>query len=145
MAKQSPQDHKSDHEDSEDQESSSEVNRRADQMELMKEFQTIMNQAIDQLLKKTVRRHSHRKDKPEPHTEQGKDKENLCKEAETLQEKHISREPDDERNSRVSLEMMGTDRCIQKLVRKNQKGLNELNKKLRKPPNTGRHKRKQQQ
>ena len=58
VTKQSPPDHKSDQEDEEDEESSSEVNRRADQMEFIKEFQEVMNQAIDQLLKKLVRRHS---------------------------------------------------------------------------------------
>ena len=58
MTKESPSDHESDQVDSEDEESSSEVNQKADQMEFIKEFQEVMNQAIDQLLKKSVRRHS---------------------------------------------------------------------------------------
>ena len=58
VTKQSPPGHESDQGDSEDEESSSEVNQRADQMEFIKEFQEAMNQAIDQLLKKSVRRHS---------------------------------------------------------------------------------------
>ena len=59
VAKQPPPDHKSDQEELEDKESSSEVNQRADQMEFIKEFQEAMNQAIEQLLNKSVRRHSH--------------------------------------------------------------------------------------
>ena len=81
-----------------------------------------MNEAIDRLLKKPVRRQSHRKDKPEPHTEQGKHKEALCKEAEMLPPRNVSRESDDEWNSRILLEMMDTDQCIQKLVRTEQEG-----------------------
>ena len=96
MTKQSPPDHKSDQEDEEDKESSSEVNQRADRMELIKEFQEVMNQAIDQLPKKSARRHSHRKDKPEPCTDQGKRKETIHKEAETLPPRNVSRESDDE-------------------------------------------------
>ena len=86
-------------------------------MEFIKEFQEIMNQGIDQLLKKSARRHSCRKDKPEPRMEQGKCKETIRKEAETLPPRNISRESDNEQNSRASLETMDTDRCIQKLVR----------------------------
>ena len=69
-----------------------------------------------------MRKHSHQKDKPEPHTEQGKCKEALCKDLEMLPPRNISGESDDERNSRVSLEMMDTDQCIQKLVRTKQEG-----------------------
>ena len=65
-------------------------------MEFIKEFQEFMNEAIYRLLMKPVRRHSHQKDKPEPHTEQGKHKEALCKEAETLPPRNVSRESDDE-------------------------------------------------
>ena len=90
-----PPDHESDQEDEEDEESSSEVNCKADRMEFIKEFQEIMNEAIDQLLKKPVRRHSHRKDKPVLHTEQGKCKEAIHKEAETLPPRNVSRESDD--------------------------------------------------
>ena len=86
-------------------------------MEFIKEFQEIMNQAIDQLLKKSARRHSRRKDKHEPHMAQGKHKETIHKEAETLPPRNISRESDNEQNSRALLETMDTDRCIQKLVR----------------------------
>ena len=35
---------------------------------------------------------------------------------------NISRDSNDERNSRISLETMDTDQCIQKLVRTNQEG-----------------------
>ena len=65
-------------------------------MEFIKEFQEVMNQAIDHLLKKSVRRHSCQKDKPEPHMEQGKCKEAIRKEAEMLPPRNISRESDDE-------------------------------------------------
>ena len=117
VTKESPPDHKSDQEDEEDKESSSEVNQKADQMEFIKEFQEMMNQVIDQLLKKSARRHSCWKDKPGLHTEQGKRKETIHKEAEMLLPRNLSRESDDEWNSRASLETMDTDRCIQKLLR----------------------------
>ena len=65
-------------------------------MEFIKEFQEVMNQAIDQLLKKSARRHSCQKDKPEPHIEQRKRKETICKEAETLLPRNVSRESDNE-------------------------------------------------
>ena len=117
VTKESPPDHESDQEDSEDEESLSEVNQKADWVEFIIEFQEIMNKAIDQLLKKPVRRHSHWKDKPELWTEQGKHKEAIHKEAETLPPRNISRESDDERNGRALLETMDTDWCIQKLVR----------------------------
>ena len=58
MTKESPPDHESDQEDEEDEESSSEVNLKADQMEFIKEFQEIMNEAINRLLKEPVRKHS---------------------------------------------------------------------------------------
>ena len=41
-------------------------------MEFIKDFQDAINQAIEQLLDKSARRHSHQKDKPELHMEQGK-------------------------------------------------------------------------
>ena len=59
VMKKPPPDHKSDQEELEDEESSSEVNQRADHMELIKDFQDAMNQAIEQLLNKSARRHSH--------------------------------------------------------------------------------------
>ena len=65
-------------------------------MEFIKEFQDFMNEAIERLLKKPARKHSCRKDKPEPHTEQGKHKEALCKEAEMLPPINISGDSDDE-------------------------------------------------
>ena len=49
--------------------------------------------------------------------EQGKRKEAICKEAEMLPPRNVSRESDNKRNSRVLLETMDTDLCIQKLVR----------------------------
>ena len=64
-------------------------------MEFIKEFQDFMNEAIDRLLKKPVRKHSSWKDKPEPCTEQGKCKEALHKEAEMLPPRNVSGESDD--------------------------------------------------
>ena len=52
--------------------------------------------------------------------EQGKRKEALHKEAEMLPPRNVSGESDDKQNSRVSLETMDTDQCIQKLVRTEQ-------------------------
>ena len=77
-------------------------------MEFIKDFQNVMNQAIEQLLNKSVRRHSCQKEKPEPQMEQGKCKETICKEAEALSPRN-GRESDDERNSRALLETMDTD------------------------------------
>ena len=91
-------------------------------MEFIKGFQDFMNKAIEQLLEKPARKHSCWKDKPELRTEQGKCKEALCKEVETFPPINISRDSDDEQNSRISLETMDTDQCIQKLVRTNQEG-----------------------
>ena len=54
--------------------------------------------------------------------EQGKHKEVLRKEAETFPPINISGDSDDEQNSRISLETMDTDQCIQKLVRTDQEG-----------------------
>ena len=54
--------------------------------------------------------------------EQGKRKEVLRKEVETLPPINISGDSDDERNSRISLETMDTNQCIQKLVRTDQEG-----------------------
>ena len=91
-------------------------------MEFIKEFQDFMNEAIDRLLNKPARKHSCRKDKPEPCTEQGKCKEVLRKEVETFPPINVSGDSDDEQNSRISLETMDTDQCIQKLVRTDQEG-----------------------
>ena len=66
----SPADHASDQDNDED--NSSEVNRKDDQVEFNREFQDFMNEAIERLLNKPARRHSCRKDKPELRTEQGK-------------------------------------------------------------------------
>ena len=78
-------------------------------MEFIKEFQEFMNEAIERLFNKPARKHSCQKDKPEPCMEQGKHKEALCQEAETLPPINISRDSDDEQNSRISLETMDTD------------------------------------
>ena len=91
-------------------------------MEFIKEFQEAMNQAIEQLLNKPVRRHSHRKEKPELRMEQGKCKETICKEAEMLPSRDVSRESDNEQNCIVSLEMMDTEKCIQRLIRTEPEG-----------------------
>ena len=53
-------------------------------MEFIREFQDFMNQAIERLLNKPARKHSHQKDKPEPRMEQGKRKEALHQEVETV-------------------------------------------------------------
>ena len=116
----SPTDHASDQDNDED--NLSEVNRKDDRVEFIREFQDFMNEAIKWLLNKPARKHSRRKDKPEPRTEQGKHKEALHQEVETLPPINVSRGSDDERNSRLSLETMDTDRCIQKLVRTDQEG-----------------------
>ena len=68
-------------------------------MEFIREFQDLMNEAIEQLLNKPARKHSCRKDKPEPRMEHGKRKEALRQEAETLPPINISGDSDDERNS----------------------------------------------
>ena len=99
-------------------------------MEFIKEFQDFMNEAIDRLLKKPARKHSHWKDKPEPHTEQGKHKEALHKEVETLPPRNVSGESDDKRNSRILLETIDTDQCIQKLVRTEQEGSERTQRKI---------------
>ena len=52
----SPADHASDQDNDED--NSSEVNRKDDQVEFIREFQDFMNEAIKQLLNKPVRKHS---------------------------------------------------------------------------------------
>ena len=47
VTNESPTDHASDQENEEDEDNSSEVNRKADQMEFIKEFQDFMNEAIE--------------------------------------------------------------------------------------------------
>ena len=120
VTNESPTDHASDQDNDED--NSSEVNHKDDRVEFIREFQDFMNEAIKQLLNKLARKHSCRKDKPEPRMEQGKLKEALRQEAELLPPINVSGDSDDERNSRISLETMDTDRCIQKLVRTDQEG-----------------------
>ena len=110
-AEEPSQDHESDQEDTKDEESLSEANQRADWLEFIRGFQEIMNKAIEQLLNKPVRRHSHWKDKPEPHMEQGKCKETICKEAVKLPQYKVNRDSDDEWNSIVFQETMDTDWC----------------------------------
>ena len=95
VTNESPTDHASDQENEEDEGNSSEVNRKDDQVEFIKEFQDFMNEAIERLLNKPARKHSRQKDKPEPHTEQGNRKEVLCKEAETLPQINVSGDSDD--------------------------------------------------
>ena len=96
----------------------------------MKEFQNFMNKAIERLLNKPVRKQSRQKNKPEPRTEQGKHKEVLCMEVETFPPIKVSRDSDDKQNSRISLETMDTDQCIQKLVRTNQEGSERAQRKV---------------
>ena len=62
--------------------------------------------------------------------EQGKRKEALCKEAETLPPRNVSGESDDEQNSRISLETMDTDQHIQELVRTKQEGSERTQRKI---------------
>ena len=96
MTNESPTDHASDQENEEDEDNSSEVNRKDDRMEFIKEFQDFMNEAIEQLLKKPARKHSRWKDKHEPCMEQGKCKEVLCKEAEMFPPINVSADSDNE-------------------------------------------------
>ena len=103
----SPTYHASDQDNDED--NSSEVNHKDDRVEFIKEFQDFMNEAIERLLNKPARKHSCRKDKPELHMEQGKRKEALRQEAETLPPINVSGDSDNEQNSRISLETMDTD------------------------------------
>ena len=56
MTNESPTDHASDQDNDED--NSSEVNCKDDRVEFIKEFQDFMNEAIEQLLNKPVRKHS---------------------------------------------------------------------------------------
>ena len=99
-------------------------------MGFIKEFQDFMNEAIEQLLKKPARKHACQKDKPELRMEQGKCKEVLRKEAEMFPPINVSGDSDDEQNSRISLETMDTDQCIQKLVRTDQKGSEHTQRKI---------------
>ena len=89
-----------------------------------------MNEAIKQLLNKPARKHSCQKDKPEPRMEQGKRKEVLRQGAEMFPPINISGDSDDERNSRILLETMDTDQCIQKLVRTEQEGSERTQRKI---------------
>ena len=60
----------------------------------------------------------------------GKHKEVLRQEAETLPPINVSGDSDNEQNSRISLETMDTDRCIQKLVRTDQEGSEPAQRKI---------------
>ena len=122
VTNESPTDHASDQENEEDEDNLSEVNHKDDRMEFIKEFQDFMNEAIKQLLKKPARKHPCQKDKPELHMEQGKHKEVLHKEVEMLPPMNISGHSNNKQNSRISLETMDTDQCIQKLIRIDQEG-----------------------
>ena len=62
--------------------------------------------------------------------EQGKRKEVLCQEAEMLPPINVSGDSDDERNSRMSLETMDTDQCIQNSVRTDQEGSERAQRKI---------------
>ena len=128
VTNESPTDHASDQANDED--NSSQVNHKDDRVEFIREFQNFMNEAIERLLNKPARKHSCQKDKPELHTEQGKCKEVLCKEAEMPPPINVSGDSDDERNSRISLDTMDTDRCIQKLVRTDQEGSEQAQHKI---------------
>ena len=89
-----------------------------------------MNKAIEQLLKKPARRHTCWKNQPEPHTEQEKCRETICKETERLPLRNINRESDDEQNSIVLQETMDTDRCIQRFVRTELEGSDHAQQKI---------------
>ena len=69
--------------------------------------------------------------------EQGRHKEAICKEAETLPPKNVSRESDDERNSRASLETVDTNQCIHKLVRTEQESSKRTQHKIENRPVLG--------
>ena len=91
-------------------------------MELLKEFQEIMNKAIEQLLNKPVRKQTCQKNKPEPNMEQEKHRKTIHKEADMPPPRRVSRESDDEQNSTVSQKMMDIDKCIQRLTRSELEG-----------------------
>ena len=76
--------------------------------------------------------------------EQGKRKEALCKEAETLPQINIREATDDDKNSRILLETMDTDQCIQKLIRTDQEGSEHAQCKIEEPYNTGWQKKRRQ-
>ena len=115
MAEHPPLDHESDQGEPEYEEDSVEANIRADRLEFIREFQEIMDQAFEKMLSKPARRHPHQKDKPEPHMEQRKHKETICREAERPPQPDISRDSDNEQNSIASQATMDTDQCIQNL------------------------------
>ena len=94
VTNESPTDHASDQDNDED--NSSEVNRKDDQVEFIREFQDFMNEAIKRLLNKPMRKHTHWKDKPELCMEQGKCKEVLHQEVEMLLPINISGDSDNE-------------------------------------------------
>ena len=58
VTNESPTDHASYQENEEDEDNSSEVNHKDDQVEFIKEFQDFMNEAIKRLLNKPARKHS---------------------------------------------------------------------------------------
>ena len=62
--------------------------------------------------------------------EQGRHKEALRKEAEMFPPINVTRDSDNEQNSRISLETMDTDQCIQKLVRTDQEGSKRTQRKI---------------
>ena len=62
--------------------------------------------------------------------EQGKHKEVLRQEVEMLPPINVSRDSDDEQNSRILLETMDTDQCNQRLVRTNQEGSERAQRKI---------------
>ena len=64
--------------------------------EFIKEFQDFLNEAIERLLNKPVRKQSCWKDKPEPHMEQGKHKEVLHMEVEMFPPMNVSGDSDNE-------------------------------------------------
>ena len=59
VAEQPPLDHESDQDEPIYEEDSAKVNQRADRLEFIREFWEIMDQTIEKLLNKPVRRHPH--------------------------------------------------------------------------------------
>ena len=76
-----PQDHVSDQEELDNEENLLEASQRANRLEFIREFQEILNKAIEQLLNKSVRKHTCWKNKPELNMEQEKHRRTIHKEA----------------------------------------------------------------
>ena len=96
MVNEPPLNHESDQEEFNDESNPSEVNWRIDGLEFIREFQKIVNKAIEQFLNKPVRKQTCQKKKPEIDTEQEKCRKTIHREADMLPPRTVSRESGDE-------------------------------------------------